>query len=147
MSKRNVIEENLNLINEMIKANKPKFEIARRINLNYDTFNKYLKEFNIDYKGNPSRKGLEHSESKIPLEKITSNEVPYSTCSLKKRLIKDGIKEEKCEECGLTSWRGEKINFELHHIDGNHYNNSLDNLKLLCPNCHSQTKGFRSHKK
>ncbi len=146
MSKKHVIEENLDLIMGMIKANRPKFEIARKINLNYDTFNKYLKEFNIEYKGNPSRKGIEHSETKIPLEKIISNEVPYSTSSLKRRLIKEGIKDEKCEECGLTFWRGQKINFELHHIDGNRYNNSLENLKLLCPNCHSQTEGFRSHK-
>jgi Zn finger protein HypA/HybF involved in hydrogenase expression len=146
MSKKHVMEENMDLIKAMIKDNRPKFEIARKIELNYDTFNKYLKEFGIDYGGNPSRKGIEHSEIKIPLEKIISNEVPYSTSSLKRRLIKEGIKEEKCEECGLTFWRGQKINFELHHVDGNRYNNSLDNLKLLCPNCHSQTEGFRSHK-
>lgn len=146
MNKKYIVENNLDLVKKMIESKRPKFEIARKLGIKYDTFNKYLKELGIEYKGNPSRKGLEHTESVIPLNKIFSNEVPYSSSSLKKRLIKDGIKEEKCEFCGISSWMGKKINFELHHVDGNHYNNKLSNLILLCPNCHSQTDGFRSHK-
>ena len=58
-------------------------------------------------------------------------------------MVEEGIKERKCESCGLTEWKGEEIPLELHHIDGNHFNNDLDNLQLLCPNCHSFTDNFR----
>lgn len=59
-----------------------------------------------------------------------------SSNSLKKRIVKEGLKEWKCERCSNTEWLGEKIPLELHHIDHNPKNNKLDNLKLVCPNCH-----------
>lgn len=49
-----------------------------------------------------------------------------------------------CRRCGISSWNGDSINLELHHIDGDSQNNKKDNLTLLCPNCHSQTENFRS---
>ncbi|MEO8395241.1 MAG: hypothetical protein ABI700_19745 [Chloroflexota bacterium] len=49
----------------------------------------------------------------------------------------------QCEECNLVEWRGKPLALELHHLDGDTDNNSADNLKLLCPNCHSQTETFR----
>ena len=52
------------------------------------------------------------------------------------------LRGRKCERCGLTEWLGKPINLEIHHIDGDRLNNSLDNLELLCPNCHSYTKNF-----
>ena len=54
-----------------------------------------------------------------------------------------GIKEEKCEECEIKEWNGKSISFELEHIDGNRFNHKIENLKILCPNCHSQTKTYR----
>lgn len=53
------------------------------------------------------------------------------------------IREYKCECCGNSEWLGQKIPLEIHHIDGDHYNNSLDNLQLLCLNCHALTPNFR----
>ena len=44
--------------------------------------------------------------------------------------------------CGCIEWLGNPINLEVHHKDGNHYNNDLDNLQLLCPNCHSYTDSY-----
>ncbi len=64
--------------------------------------------------------------------------------------IKKWIKEErgnKCEECGITEWLGNPISMEVDHIDGNKNNNDLSNLKILCPNCHSQTPTWRRKKK
>lgn len=59
------------------------------------------------------------------------------------------LRGRKCECCGLTEWIGQKITLEIHHKDGNRLNNSLENLELLCPNCHSYTENWRkpSHKK
>lgn len=52
------------------------------------------------------------------------------------------LRGRKCEHCGLTQWLEQPINLQIHHIDGDHTNNSLDNLQLLCPNCHSYTPNF-----
>lgn len=61
-----------------------------------------------------------------------------------KRIMKDHYdRGGSCEQCSITEWNGKQLSFELDHIDGNNYNNSLDNLRFLCPNCHSQTPTFR----
>jgi hypothetical protein len=72
----------------------------------------------------------------------------YHTLSferLKKRIVleQNGI----CDKCKLSEWLGEKIPLELEHIDGNHNNNERDNLKALCPNCHSLTPTWRGRNK
>lgn len=56
---------------------------------------------------------------------------------LKEYLFRDGIKEKKCEECKIKEWLGEECVFELDHIDNDHANNELSNLKIVCPNCHA----------
>lgn len=66
----------------------------------------------------------------------------YPTSHLCKRLIKEGYKENKCEICGISEWMNKPISLQLHHKDGDHYNHVLDNLQILCPNCHSQTDSF-----
>lgn len=53
------------------------------------------------------------------------------------------LRGNKCECCGLEKWRNEKIPLEVHHIDGDHLNNVLENLQLLCPNCHALTDNWR----
>ena len=60
-------------------------------------------------------------------------------------MFKEHIKENKCEnpECGLTEWHGKPIVCELHHINGVKDDLRLDNLKILCPNCHAYTDNYR----
>ncbi len=48
-----------------------------------------------------------------------------------------------CEQCGISEWQGAVIPLEVHHIDGDNLNNEIENLMLLCPNCHSITKNWR----
>ncbi len=55
--------------------------------------------------------------------------------------------EAKCEKCGITQWQDAPIVFQIHHIDGNHQNHSIDNIILLCPNCHSQTENYSNRKR
>lgn len=52
------------------------------------------------------------------------------------------LRGHKCENCGLEKWLDQPINLEVHHIDGDRSNNSLENLQLLCPNCHSYTETY-----
>jgi len=61
---------------------------------------------------------------------------------LKERLIKLGLKENRCEICGIAEWLGRPLNLPLHHVNGDGGDNRLENLQLLCPNCHSQTANF-----
>jgi Zn finger protein HypA/HybF involved in hydrogenase expression len=61
--------------------------------------------------------------------------------TLKRFLIKEH--GNKCWTCGITEWNNKSIVMELEHIDGNSENNSLDNLSLICPNCHSQTPTYK----
>jgi hypothetical protein len=58
---------------------------------------------------------------------------------VKGRLISAGLKELRCEQCGITDWQGRPLAFELHHVNGDGLDNRLENLLFLCPNCHSQT--------
>lgn len=57
-------------------------------------------------------------------------------------LLNQGLRDYKCEICGITEWMGKPITLQLHHIDGDPTNDCLENLQLLCPNCHSQTDSF-----
>ena len=86
--------------------------------------------------------------AKIPLEEILDGKHPqYQTNKLKNRMISEGVLENKCESCGLTEWLGNTLTLHLDHIDGNNHNHTRNNLRLLCPNCHSQTDTWCGKKK
>lgn len=80
--------------------------------------------------------------SGTPIEELFVAGRPRSRGHLRARLLKAGLKEERCEECGLEEWRGQPLRVTLHHVNGDPYDNRLDNLVFLCPNCHSQTPNF-----
>ncbi len=84
---------------------------------------------------------------KRPIEDYLNNKYPIASNSLKRRLIHEEIFEERCRDCGRTEWEGRAIPLELEHIDGNNKNNTLSNLKLLCPNCHALTPTYRGKNK
>lgn len=79
---------------------------------------------------------------KIPIEKILTEDSEYNRTKLKERLIREGLKKYKCECCGISEWMNNPISLQLHHLNGIHNDNRLENLQLLCPNCHSQTENF-----
>lgn len=64
--------------------------------------------------------------------------------NLKLKLFKQGIKKYQCENCLLTEWQSKPIPLELDHINGTHTDNRLENLRILCPNCHALTETYCS---
>jgi hypothetical protein len=72
-----------------------------------------------------------------------SNQKPCGSFRLKNRLIREGYIIPVCSSCNLKTWLGNNIPLELDHIDGNNDNNGIENLRLLCPNCHALTPTYR----
>ena len=88
-------------------------------------------------------KNFKPEKPKIPTDEIIEGKHPYyQTLKLKKRLLKEGLKENKCDICGITEWNNKEISMQLDHIDGNSHNHKFDNLRMVCPNCHSQTHTY-----
>ena len=83
----------------------------------------------------------------LSLNEILTRDKPYSSEKLKRRLIQEGLKVDVCEVCGqLPIWNGKPLKLQLDHINGNHNDNRLENLRIICPNCHTQTDTFGNKK-
>lgn len=121
-----------------IEEERPKAYMSQQLNCKQETLNRYLKQMGIEYSGQQNKKGQQKGPNKYKnaLYYIETG-APIASAKLKEKLIIDGIKEPKCERCGLKNWLNGLIPLELHHKDGDHYNNDLDNLEILCPNCHA----------
>ena len=116
---------------------------------NYYSFKRRVKDLGLDishFKGPGWSKGLSLG-SKRPLSEYLILNEPYKSNiqsgQLRLRLISEGIKSKRCERCTLESWQDEPVPLELHHMNGNHDDNRIENLQILCPNCHALTKNYR----
>ena len=144
---RTDILERKDEILQWIKEEQPKRFIAAQLNCKQETLNHYLKEMGIEYAGQQNKKGQQKGPNiyKPATEYLGTNKQIKSS-ELKYKLLRDGLKDYKCEKCGLSTWLNEEIPLELHHIDGNHYNNSFENLIILCPNCHALEENRQTKK-
>jgi transposase-like protein len=77
----------------------------------------------------------------MPIAQLLSNRGRNRT-HVKSRLLRAGLLENRCGECGLTEWRGSPIPLEIHHVNGDGRDNRIENLTILCPNCHAQTASW-----
>ena len=122
-----------------------------KVGIHMNTFIRHAKRLGV-YKPNMGLKGgkkpKKEGNGKIPLSEILEGKHPqYQTFKLKNRLFEEGLKENKCEQCGISEWRGFTLMCELDHINGESTDHRFSNLKILCPNCHSQTDTFRAKNK
>jgi hypothetical protein len=136
-----------NQLKNAVKTSTSYRQVLAKLNLreaggNYEQIKKYIKEYNLNikhFKGRGWNKGLKGiGKPRIPLKKILVKNSSFQSFKLKKRLFKEGLKPQRCEKCG---WKKRSIDgrlpLELDHINGDSRDNRLENLRILCPNCHS----------
>ena len=139
-------------VKRAVAENKSVAGVLRQLGLrpiggNYRTIHKFIIDLNLDtshFTGKGWNVGLGFN----PRPPITDEEVFIENsdyrCSwrLRERYKKrTGIRH--CEHCGLSEWQGQAIPLEIHHINGNNLDNRIENLQLLCPNCHALTNNYR----
>lgn len=116
---------------------------------NYAILRKALKHFDIDtdhFTGQGWRKSQKFAPMR-PLLDYIENKFPIQSNKLHKRLLKEKVFTHQCSFCNRRTWLGKQIPLELDHIDGNNNNNRIENLRLLCPNCHALTPTYRGKNK
>lgn len=128
-----------------ISNNESKAFISRELECKADTLERYLIKMGIEYRGNKPSRGKASPHKKSSFLYLNTDKF-ITSHKLRLKLLEDGIKEHKCELCGNTEWNEEQIPLELHHINGVHKDNRLENLQLLCPNCHAQTDSHAGKK-
>lgn len=136
---------------EAVKVSHSYSEVCRRIGIspkggNLNTVKNKIQKLNLDmshFTGQRWNKGLtskDHSSiKKKDISEILVENSGWNSGAIRQRLIKEGLKESKCECCGRSEWMGIPIPLELHHINEIHTDNRLENLLILCPNCHAMT--------
>jgi len=135
---------------EAVKQSKSIAEVLRRLNLvvaggNYSTIRNKIKDLNLSQvhmTGQASNKGRKFGPKRALVDYL-SNKYRIASYKLKNKLIAENIFVAQCDNCKLTTWLDSSIPLELHYIDGDHMNNNLLNLQLLCPNCHTLTDNYR----
>lgn len=151
MSKRKWTDEQFI---EAVKTSLSYAEVLRKIGLkaagsNYDTVKRKISELNLDTShmtGKVWNQGERYrpiKEARPLSEVLVEHSTWVNTNNLRLRLLKEGVKEHKCECCGSTEWMGEPIALELHHVNGIKDDLRIENLQILCPNCHAFTDNYR----
>lgn len=110
--------------------------IIKKISLDISHFHGY---------GWSKNKNILNSEQvwrKYSKEKIFSKNSPATRCRVKNLITKNKIYDYKCKECGISEWYGVQLSLHLDHINGVRNDNRLENLRFLCPNCHSLTSTY-----
>jgi len=136
-------------LKEYVNRSKSMSDLLRNMGLqiyngNYRTAKKYIKIYNLDI-SHFTRKGLFNyvKNAPMPLTDVLTENSFVTSSKLKKRLINDDILKNVCSICGQQpEWNGKPLNLILDHINGNHQDNRLENLRIICRHCDSQLDTF-----
>ena len=112
----------------------------------YSQVKRRMDDLNLDYS---TFKGKSAVIKTIKLNNIKKEDILKENCKhkrtvLRRYIIKNNLIPYKCAICGCTEWQGKTLSLELDHINGINNDNRLENLRFLCPNCHSQTSTYGS---
>lgn len=118
---------------------------------NYEQIKKYINEYKLDvkhFKGRGWNTGLRGiGKPIVPLELVLVRNSTFQSYKLKKRLFAAGLKPQYCEQCRWAERTADgHLPLELDHINGDRHDNRLENLRVLCPNCHSLTAHHRGRR-
>ncbi len=117
---------------------------------NYTHVKGLIRQLNLStehFTGQGHLKGKTHNWTKtIPLEELLVENCNYPATKLKNRLIKAGLLKYQCSNCGIVDWCGKPLVLHIDHINGNHFDCRIENLRIMCPNCHSQTSTYGNGK-
>lgn len=115
-------------------------DILNRLRLN-QYYHRYLKKFVKE-----NNVSISHFRNSAPTtlgSKLVKGDKHLSGTDIKRYLITNKIVENKCSICNLPPvWNNKPLTFHLDHINGDHFDNRVENLRLLCPNCHTQTDTY-----
>lgn len=143
MKKRHYTKYTKELLEPIVKSSTSFAECLRKLGLEPKGGNHRTIQLNVD-KFNIDTSHMLHQGHNRGKEIKTFDELKRPD-AIKKRLISERC--HQCEKCLLTVWLDLPITLELEHVDGNSRNNERPNLKLLCPNCHSQTSTWKNRKR
>tara|TARA_Y100000310_G_scaffold17548_1_gene17336 strand:+ start:1112 stop:1618 length:507 start_codon:yes stop_codon:yes gene_type:complete len=138
------------MIEDAIRQTKSQTQAAKWIGVAYNTYKKYAKLYDLwEQHKNQEGRGIKKGWGayNIPLDDIFSGKYRstyYTKTRFKKRLIEEGYLYEECSICSWNEQRATdgKICLNLDYCDGNNDNKSIENLRLLCPNCYLSNNGF-----
>ena len=126
-------------IENWIAELRPKAFICRELSCKPLTLNSYLRKMGLSYAGNMGGRRYKRCPARKEARFYLRRGSFISSHKLKLKLLEDGSKKRCCERCQQLEWMGEPIPIELHHINGDRFDNRFGNLRLLCPNCHALT--------
>jgi len=128
------------MLEDALRGSNSMAEVVRKLGLNkssgtYATINKILDLYSLK----PQFVKRARGTKKYTLEEIFCKNSTYDRGTLRNKLIRENLLKYACNECGITEWNNKKISLQLDHINGINNDNRMENLRFLCPNCHSQT--------